>query len=89
MKKRFYETDAMFARRCDLAEAKASISEKKLWRVCAIEMVRQKNGGWQMGRQDHFTVEACSEESAVGVFKVRDGRMSWFVTSVEPETVAS
>lgn len=89
MKKRIFETEGMFKRRCDLEAAKAQIAGKKLWRIQAIEMLPQKNGGWQMGMQDHFTVEACSEEMAIGVFKHRGGRMSWFVTKVTEETVAS
>lgn len=88
MKRRFYETEKMFKKRWDLAQAKAEVMEKKLWRVYAIEMLPQKNGGWQMGAQDHFTVEASSEEMAIGVFKFRNGRMSWFVTKIVEETIA-
>jgi len=79
----------MYARRRDLEEAKAAIGAKKLWRIDAIEMIRSPKGqGWTMGTLDHFTVEACSEEMAVGVFKCRSGRMGWFVVRVSPETVS-
>lgn len=88
IKKRFWETEGAYKRRCDLEAAKASVGAKRLWRIYAIEMLPQKNGGWQMGMQDHFTVEACSEEMAIGVFKHRNGRMSWFVTKIAEETVA-
>lgn len=88
-KRRFWETAAAFARRQDLEAARKAITGKKLWRITAIEMIKQSNGGWQMGRQDHFTVEACSEEMAIGVFKFRTaGMMHWFVTSVVEESVS-
>lgn len=88
LKKRFWETERMYRARLDLEAAKAQVAGKRLWRITAIEMLPQKNGGWSMGVKDHFTVEACSEEMAVGVFKRRSGRMSWFVTDVSPEKVA-
>lgn len=88
MKKRFYETNAMYERRCDVNAAYAQIRSKKLWRIDAIEMKRVGNA-WQMGRQDHFSVNACSAEMAIGVFKLREDRMNWFVVSVKEESVVA
>lgn len=87
MTKRFYETAAMFKRRCDREEALAAMLPKKLWRIDAIEMKRVPDGSWRMGKQDHFTVEATTDEMALGVFKLRNGKMNWFVTGVVEETV--
>jgi len=84
MKKRFWETDRQFKTRQDVDFAKKSIQDKKLWRITAIEMKRV-NGGFQMGREDHFAVTAYCSEMAVGLFKA--DKMDWFVTKVEPETI--
>lgn len=89
MTKRFYETEAMFRRRCDREEAIAAMLPKKLWRIDAIEMKRSPDGSWRMGRQDHFTVEATTDEMALGVFKLRNEKMNWFVTGVSEETVVA
>ena len=89
MTKRFYETEAMFKRRCDREEAFAAMLPKRLWRIDAIEMKRAPDGSWRMGRQDHFTVEATTDEMAVGVFKIRNRKMNWFVTGVVEETVVA
>ena len=86
MKKRFWETKAMFKRRWDAAQAIASLGEKKLWRVDAIQMIPQPKGGYVMGDMDHFTVEAYTKELAIGKFKTMD-RMNWFVVAVRLESV--
>lgn len=85
----FFESDKARTARANREFALRQIGEKKLWRVYAIEMTQLSGGGWKMGQQDHFTVEAPSEELAVGIFKRKTDHMSWFVTSVSPETVAS
>ena len=90
MKKRFYETEAMFKRRCDRETAIAAALPKRLWRIDAIEMKRLPDGTWRMGKQDHFTVEAATDELAIGVFKLRgEGKMNWFVTSVVEEMIVA
>lgn len=90
MKKRFYETEAMFKRRCDRETAIAAALPKRLWRIDAIEMKRLPDGTWRMGKQDHFTVEAATDELAIGVFKLRgEGKMNWFVTGVVEEMIVA
>ena len=90
MKKRFYETEAMFKRRCDRETAIAAALPKRLWRSDAIEMKRLPDGTWRMGKQDHFTVEAATDELAIGVFKLRgEGKMNWFVTGVVEEMIVA
>ncbi len=84
-----FESDKARSERVAREFALRQIGAKRLWRVCAIEMMQTSGGGWKMGQQDHFTVEAPSEELAVGVFKLKADHMSWFVTAVTPETVAS
>ena len=90
MKRRFYETEAMFKRRCDRETAIAAALPKRLWRIDAIEMKRLPDGMWRMGKQDHFTVEAATDELAIGVFKLRgEGKMNWFVTGVVEEMIVA
>ena len=90
MKKRFYETEAMFKRRFDRETAIAAALPKRLWRIDAIEMKRLPDGTWRMGKQDHFTVEAATDELAIGVFKLRgEGKMNWFVTGVVEEMIVA
>ena len=90
MKKRFYETEAMFKRRCDRETAIAAALPKRLWRIDAIEMKRLPDGTWRMGKQDHFTVEAATDELAIGIFKLRgEGKMNWFVTGVVEEMIVA
>ena len=90
MKKRCYETEAMFKRRCDRETAIAAALPKRLWRIDAIEMKRLPDGTWRMGKQDHFTVEAATDELAIGVFKLRgEGKMNWFVTGVVEEMIVA
>ena len=79
----------MFKRRCDKADALVAAMPKKLWRIDAIEMKRSPDGSWRMGKQDHFTVEAATDEMAIGVFKLRNERMNWFVVSVAQEAVVA
>lgn len=86
MKKMFWETNAMFKWRFDLNQAKKMVGEKKLWRIDAIEMTQGPMGSWKMGRQDHFTVEAHTQEMAIGKFKTL-GHMQWFVLGVVEEKV--
>lgn len=84
--KRFWESEDAFKKRLRVELAAKQLGDKSLYRVDAIEM--RKNGqGWTMGRQDHFTVEAWDESDAIGAFKLGGGRMNWFVTGVEKESV--
>jgi hypothetical protein len=86
VKKRFWETNAMFKRRWELDQARQQLSGSKLWRIDAIQMLRHGFNGWRMGNVDHFTVEAPSRELAIGKFKT-GGRMNWFIVDCKMEQI--